>query len=1017
MVLAFWWIINREEKFDIKHDTAITAEQTALRLEAFFSSRISVVDHFRHMMSAAESLDEKMFIVTASDIHNRFPGIQVINWIDREGIVRWVVPEQGNGDVKGLNLRRKPYSAKVLERAKKTGKPQMTDTVNLLRGGKGFAVIYPVLQSGRVAGEIGLVFNIAPLIKQSLSKGLVGNYSFQISEQGKTLFTQGIVPADHAFSASHKFAVLDREWMITLAPTEARVESEATKFSWVFVIVGLLLSGALSWFFYMYLSRLDALRESEGKFHQFAEYIHEVFWVRDAVSDQVTYVSRGAQGIWGVEPEILFDRDIFVNMLHPDDKERVIKAISNQWEGNYEEEYRIIRPDGGERWIRDRAYTISNANSSVCRIVGIAEDITDRKLAQIALLESESRRRALFEQASDSVFVSDPETRQILDVNNHALETLGYTKEEILKLTIPDVVKNTETDIIGKIRRDKSYLYEAILVAKDGSEYPVEISLRLVEYEDHDVIQGFIRDITERKQAMDQIIANEKRYRTLVENSPFCIHEIDLDSNFISMNSAGLKMMGVDNESQICGTSCLDVPIDEDKPKLAEFLTNAYAGEASLFNFRAAADDKICHFSSSFVPVKDKDGKVTKIMGVTEDITERKGTEDQLRHAQKMEAVGQLSSGFAHDFNNLLMAALGNIEFLEKDLSALPEARDHVENAKKAVLRGAELTKRLLAFSRKQKLDPQRTHVGELVNGLKVMLIRTLPENIEIDWNIPADLWKVVIDQGQLENAVLNLVLNSRDAMTAGGTLTITCANTHISQVQQINLPDLKAGDYTTISVEDTGMGIQKSHLDKIVDPFFTTKGVGEGSGLGLSMVYGFVRQSGGHIEIESEPAVGTKVTLYLPRDETASVTDSPVLLTPNECPTGNGETILVIEDEPDVRDVTIQQLLNLDYKVVDGGDGSRVLETCSTDNCVYERNIDLVLSDVVLPNMTSGPELVDTVKKCNPSVKALLVTGYAQKDVIENGDGNLVYPVLGKPFTKAELGRRISEILNEDAK
>ena len=396
------------------------------------------------------------------------------------------------------------------------------------------------------------------------------------------------------------------------------------------------------------------------------------------------------------------------------------------------------------------------------------------------------------------------------------------------------------------------------------------------------------------------------------------------------------------------------------------------------------------------------------------DITEEVQREEQLRQSQKMEAIGQLSAGLAHDFNNLLMAALGNIEFVEEEAEK-PSLKDFAATAKKAILRGAELTNRLLAFSRKQELSPEKTDVGTLVNGLRVLINRTLSENIDIKWDVHKGLWPIVIDRGQLESSLLNLVLNSRDAMLAGGTLSIGCRNESIGDEPQFDIPDFKGGDYIAISVEDTGMGIQKSHLEKIIDPFFTTKKIGEGSGLGLSMVYGFVNQSGGYVDIKSEVGTGTTVTLYLPRCMPDDVLTEIPSNKQDQLPMGHGETILVVEDEIDVREITIQQLKNLGYDVIDGGDGKEVLEKCTEEYCCIEKNIDLVLSDVILSNNVTGIELINIIKICCATDKALLMTGYAENDVINSENGRPYYPVLSKPFTKDELARKISSVLNDE--
>ena len=529
----------------------------------------------------------------------------------------------------------------------------------------------------------------------------------------------------------------------------------------------------------------------------------------------------------------------------------------------------------------------------------------------------------------------------------------------------------------------------------------------------------YFTDLTDEKARKLALSESEDRFRSVTQSASVAmILAIDDDGIIVNWNLAAERAFQYE-ESEILGKPL--TTIMPERYREAHLMGLKRASQSGLLRHAKTTELHGLRKDGSEFPLELslgewRSGETTYFSAVIHDITERKATEAQLRQSQKMEAVGQLSSGIAHDFNNLLMAALGNIELLKDELGENPEAEFHATTAINAILRGADLTNRLLAFSRVQALDPERTDVGKLVNGFQVMVRRTMPASINIDWQISPDLWPVLIDQSQLESAILNLVLNSRDAMQAGGTLTIKCENRQISPVHQINKPDLKAGKYVTISISDTGTGINPGHLNKILDPFFTTKGIGEGSGLGLSMVYGFIIQSEGHIDIESDDGEGTNVTLYLKPDETSGEISEAVKPKQVTASLGAGEKILIIEDEEDVRTITIKQLEKLGYQIIDGGDGMMVLEDCADDHCEFDVDIDLVLSDVVLPNNTSGPELVELVKKCNSSVKVLLMTGYAENNIIRSADGELVYPVLGKPFTKVELANKVSAALHDDA-
>ena len=1005
VILAGWWTLHRQEIEDIKQDTAITAEQAALRVEAFFSTRIAMMLHFRRMFADDNVGSELAFTENALNIHKHFPGIQSINWIDTEGVIRWVVPETGNAKVKGINLRKRRKTAHILEAAERTGKPQMTDTIDLVQGGKGFAVNFSVKRSGRLLGTLGIVFNISALVDQSLLQSLAGNYSFKITEKGVELYSHGSTSLDHVYSASHKFSVLDREWNLTLFPTLTRNETETSDFGWAIIALALLLSALLSWVLFLFLSRQDALKTSEERQRSLFDNAYDSIFITDLKTKKFIDVNDNACNRLG------YSRQELLSMSYRDFSDESIDVgaiIKELYEtGSVKCESIHLHKDGTRIPVEISSQIIELRGAKVHQ--SFVRDITERKKA-------EERISKAFYDNPIMQSITRLDDGVIIDINRAWLDTLGFKREEVIGRTAADVdvsvdfTPDVRFKLINQIRSEDGYVsVEAMLRCKDGEIRLFNSNAELVELDGKEHLLLASIDITARKQAEQAQKESEERFRHFTESASDRYWETDHEHRLVQIadieesdfvvQPSGARHWEVQGASTDDDWRQLKLDMDEHRP---------FKEYPMLFS----SDDREFHRLISGVPYFDEDGNFKGYRGTSRDVTETVKRQDQLRQAQKMEAVGQLSSGIAHDFNNLLMAALGNVEFLEEKV-AEPGLAEHVAIAKRAILRGADLTKHLLAFSRKQSLKPERIDVGVLINSLSVMFKRTLPANIKIEWNIATHLCPVMIDQSQLENALLNLVLNSRDAMLAGGVLTIGCENTNISKVQQISNPEIKAGDYVTVSVEDTGMGIKKSHLDNIMVPFFTTKGLGGGSGLGLSMVYGFVLQSGGFVDIQSEPGSGAKVILYLPRNLGEGDVSAAVFEEKEDIPLGKGETVLIIEDEPDVRETTILQLENLNYQVIDGGDGKSVLDTCNEDNCIFDANIDLVLSDVVLPNETSGPELVEIVQKCYPAAKALLMTGYAETDVIQTTDGKLKFPIIGKPFTKSKLANKIFGLLN----
>ena len=384
---------------------------------------------------------------------------------------------------------------------------------------------------------------------------------------------------------------------------------------------------------------------------------------------------------------------------------------------------------------------------------------------------------------------------------------------------------------------------------------------------------------------------------------------------------------------------------------------------------------------------------------------QRRRVEDQLRQARKMETVGQLTGGLAHDFNNLLAIILGNAEFLEDRLGHDDEALRPII---KAAERGAELTKRLLAFSRQQPLVPQAIDLGKLVSGMSNMIARTLGETIEIEIADASNVWRALADPGQVENALLNLALNARDAMPRGGKLTVEYANVHLDETYVAQNPEAKIGDYVVLAVSDKGSGMTAEVRDHAFEPFFTTKAVGQGSGLGLSMVHGFAQQSAGHVNIYSEEGKGTTVKLYLPRAKGAAQSHGPSQ--DKEIPQGKGEMVLVIEDDRDVRALTVQMLNGLGYKVID------VANAASAHAVLAEgKSVDLVLSDVVLPGGVSGPEFAEQAWVTYPGLKIIFMSGYPAEAARRNGFFGAGQVLLNKPFLKRQLAEALRNAIGSD--
>ncbi|MGG1946025.1 PAS domain-containing protein [Trinickia sp. NRRL B-1857] len=516
-------------------------------------------------------------------------------------------------------------------------------------------------------------------------------------------------------------------------------------------------------------------------------------------------------------------------------------------------------------------------------------------------------------------------------------------------------------------------------------------------------------------EASARLQETEQRFRLLVDSVvDYAIFMLDREGYVTSWNAGAQRIKGYQAD-EIIGQHFSRFYTEEDRRNDVPAAVLAQAASTGKFEgegWRVRKDGT--HFWANVLldAIIGPGGEVIGFAKVTRDLTEKRNIEAQLRQSQKMEAIGQLTGGIAHDFNNLLQVVIGSLEGLQRRVGSFGQTQQgtdmtrFVENALRGADRAANLTRRLLAFSRRQTLDAKPTDVGKLVTGMSDLLRRTLGEAISIETVNAAELRRVSVDANQLESALLNLAVNARDAMPGGGKLTIETANCMLDKSYVSRFEGLEAGAYVMIAVSDTGTGMTKDVLERAMEPFFTTKEVGHGTGLGLSQVYGFVKQSGGHVRIYSELEQGTTVKLFLPQLAGETSVDE---LHEHRPVRGSrvGETILVVEDDENVRTATSDMLRELGYRVVVAADGPSALRL------VAERpEIRLLFTDVGLPGGMNGRELADAVRANRPELPVLFTTGYARNAIVHHGRLDAGINLLSKPFTYAELADKLSSML-----
>ncbi|HEB57281.1 MAG TPA: response regulator [Gammaproteobacteria bacterium] len=413
--------------------------------------------------------------------------------------------------------------------------------------------------------------------------------------------------------------------------------------------------------------------------------------------------------------------------------------------------------------------------------------------------------------------------------------------------------------------------------------------------------------------------------------------------------------------------------------------------------------------ADSAAPIKNENGEILGVILVFRDVTQQYQTEDALRRSQKMEAIGQLSGGIAHDFNNRLGVIIGYLDFLKNYLSDDEKPRQWVETAANATLRCIDLTRQLLTFSRQQSGEKKVLNINDELNELKTMISRSMTPEVEVAYFLTEDLWLTEIDPGEFQDAILNMVINARDAMPDGGRLFIETSNKCLDANYAVLNPDVEAGDYVQLTLSDTGIGMNRETLEHVFEPFFTTKAKGKGTGLGMAMVYGFVKRYAGHIKIYSEPGMGTTMRLYLPRSTARESIVTVNSLHSSELPTGH-ETILIVDDEIDLLQLAEYYLTDLGYHTLCAENAAQALEILAK-----EKGIDLLFSDVVMPGEMNGYELAQQAIQQQPSLKIVLSSGFTSKTIAHNGLGRFAAHLLGKPYRKADLARRIRQVLDEN--
>jgi len=701
-----------------------------------------------------------------------------------------------------------------------------------------------------------------------------------------------------------------------------------------------------------------------------------------------------------------------LDFIHPDDREAVrerIRQHDRDFTNVRHNETRLIGLSGKETYTEVLACSIMYRGKAAIQVN--YRDISLRKQAEKKLLESEaslaiakqvahlgSWERDLADTGSweqGPVRWSD-ETFRILGCNVGEIE---MSRANFVRSIHPDDRDHARELMAAAIREGRPYNNDYRIILPNGTERNLHAQAKIVydkETNRPSKIVGIIHDVTERKKA------EERFYKVFNANpEPMTIATLS-EGRFIDVNESFLRITGHQRE-EVIGRTFLEVKFwksPEDRARYAEVLEKQGATRDREIAFLTKSGEERAALDSA--DVVEFDGEKC-VIATFKDITERKNLEKQLRQAQKMEAIGQLSGGIAHDFNNLLGVIIGYSEILEERLPAGDSLQKSVHEIKKAGTRAASLTRQLLAFSRQQVLEPKILALNAIVGNVEKMLGRLLGENIKIESELETDLGNIKADQGQIEQVIINLAVNARDAMPHGGRLAILTANVNLDEDYARSHPPQPAGRYVLLSVSDTGIGMDEATQAHIFEPFFTTKEQGKGTGLGLSTIYGVIRQSGGHIWVYSEPGLGTTFKIYLPRTDEAARGQKPTA--GPATPLRAAKTILLVEDEESLRELTRSLLADNGYTVLSADQPADAIEIARQ----YEGSIHLLLTDVVMPGM-SGLALAGKLAPMRPDMRVVYMSGYTGFTHPELFDSDAT--VLSKPVARDMLLRKVYEAL-----
>ncbi|MCD4784564.1 MAG: PAS domain S-box protein [Candidatus Eremiobacteraeota bacterium] len=759
--------------------------------------------------------------------------------------------------------------------------------------------------------------------------------------------------------------------------------------------------------------------ESEDRLQRVVESVQDIIYAASP-EGKITYLNPAFEQITGWARDELIGKDSTL-LIHPDEmslaRERLQRIIRGEKMAVVESR---VRCKSGEYIVLESISSVKMHNGKVIEIMGIGRDVTMRKKIERSLRESEERFRSLSEQSLQGIYII--KDGKMIFANDMVCEITGYSQDEILNWAPGEVIKLVhpeDKDFVSKQMRRKQAgdsdvipQYEFRIIDKKGEIKWLLLHSNTIRYEGGTALEAVIMDITKRKMAEEALRDSEKKFSTIFYSSPSAITiSVISDGRFIEVNESFLRLTGYAREEVIRHTS-IELNIwakQEDRDIVTRELHDHGAVRNLEVEFRVkSGETRQGLFSGEVIHLGGK----PYLLAVTHDISEikqaqdaLKETEGQLRQMQKMDAMGRLAGGVAHDFNNLLTVIIGYSALISRRLTKNDPLWEDIQEIGKAGSQASTLTRQLLAFSRKQVLQPRVLNINSVVANVEKMIRRLIGEDIELVSVLHPDLGQITADPGQIEQVIINLVVNARDAMPRGGRIIIETSNIELDKLYARQHLQMEPGSYIMLAVSDDGCGMDKETLTHVFEPFYTTKEKGKGTGLGLSTVYGIIKQSGGYIRVYSEPGRGTSFKIYMTRVE--KPTEPTQEETPYEDLPCGFETILLVEDEDMVRKLIHSILQMCGYNVLVARNGGEAILICEQ----HKDPIQLMLTDIVMP-IIDGPDLAKRLEGLRPDMKVIYMSGYTDNVIILQGILGSDLPFLQKPITPESLTNKVREVL-----